>query len=873
MAESQATTALPDTPGYLGLKVISRWAARGSDATGRAGGGRWEETQDVVEFEQARVVGGSDGAEWFEALSARIDRGQHTLVVGGGQQRRAALGAVLLAPNGGGLLVGGVMRSPRPHRGIAHVVGGRKPYMRSGSSLWDLLVFPHDKSQSLRRGVEERHLAELLRRLEFGFLLGHVGDDWGKVIDWAKVLDRRGSTALAVCRLLYHAPEFALVDDDALRNLLPDQVRRVFGVANMHHVTMVVLAETDPFDDTTPLSPPASSSSSSSLVSPSGSTLCKGDIGFFACIGEFSRALRLRGSRVWEFCSFGYGSGQRAAFDTTMERQWVWSDGADGDGTVFRSSLRRKPSTLSQCTTTERHWLAASECPLSPTAVDCSGSLSRRQSALLASPALTAHSSLSDFTMATSELGSIRSRPINIDAMLSPLRQPSPPAVVEPISEQSEDVGEHGDTLCDGEPSAVSEKVPSEVADVVTSEVASVVPSEVADVASNAASSPAPGAAPGDLLDRTLDEFSEAPSRELPCEPPVVHPVSKPTKVAATRGGPRVITEEELEAERPGTPASPRPRNYRRSTRVKMWMPVADPVMQEVQSGSRRCAAIVTGASKGLGREITLELLRRRVSVIAVARSADNLEAMRNDALTAACGRAQYIPCPADITTEQGLWRVEACLAQSGFVLITLINNAGTLEPVAPIAGSSLENWRKHFDLNMFAPVELSRRLLPTLRITKGRIINISSGAASHPYYGWAAYCASKAALDMLTMSLGTEEPEVVTLAIRPGVIDTDMQKFIREKGKDTMRPNEYERFAKLHEDGKLLDPSIPAYIIARVALEASRDMSGKTYSWDDTQLARFRSHQDVAFSPIVGHTTSAPGETILPPEFLFAPY
>ncbi|KAJ2709316.1 ATP-binding cassette long-chain fatty acid transporter pxa2, partial [Coemansia spiralis] len=367
-------TGVEAEAGYLGLQVISRWTAEGAE--GAAGKGRWEEAHGVVEFDRARIAGSSGGQQerWFEALSARIERGQHTLVVGGSKQRRAALGAVLAGPDSCGLLVGGRVRSPRAHSGVARVAGGRRPYVRGGSSLWDLLVFPHDKAQSLRRGVEERHLAELLRCLEFGFLLAHVGSDWGKVIDWAKVLDRRGCAALAVCRVLYHAPEFAVIDDEALRELLPDQVRRVVAVANRHRTTIVVLAEADPFDDSPPLSPPQSAASSVSLRGTGSSSGSGDDAGFYACIGEFSRALRLRGARVWEFCSFGYGSAQRAAFDVAAARKWVWAADSDDGGQGFRSTLRRMPSTLSQCTTTERHWLVTPEYPLSPAGADRSGS-------------------------------------------------------------------------------------------------------------------------------------------------------------------------------------------------------------------------------------------------------------------------------------------------------------------------------------------------------------------------------------------------------------------------------------------------------------------------------------------------------------------
>ncbi|KAJ2317430.1 ATP-binding cassette long-chain fatty acid transporter pxa2 [Coemansia sp. RSA 2704] len=423
-----AETAGP-AAGYLGIKTISEWAGGGAPAPPDSGDAGWEETNDMLEFDHAHI--GQPGITHFGALSVRVERGQHTLVVGGTRTRRTALSATLL--NRTELLLGGRVRSPRAHRGLVQVSQAFRPYVRAGSTLWDLLVFPHNKAQSQRRGVEERHLAELLRFLDFGFLLQRVDDDWARVVDWAKVLDRRERAALALCRLLYHAPPFALVDDEALAELLPAQVRQVFGAANMHHVTLVVLADADPFDDRAlSLTPPASASSTLT-ASPAVPGSCPA---YLTCIGEFSRALRLRAAHDagWEFCTFGYGSAERAAFDVQAERRWVWAHDQHAER-EFRSRLQRRTSTLSQCTTTERRWLATPECPLSPTA-DRSASQSRRQSSRVVSPTLTARSSISDMALAGAstmlDFGSIRSRLLMVDNSISGLttgRQPSPPLV------------------------------------------------------------------------------------------------------------------------------------------------------------------------------------------------------------------------------------------------------------------------------------------------------------------------------------------------------------------------------------------------------------------------------------------------------------
>ncbi|KAJ2389557.1 hypothetical protein H4S02_002304 [Coemansia sp. RSA 2611] len=303
-----------------------------------------------------------------------------------------------------------------------------------------------------------------------------------------------------------------------------------------------------------------------------------------------------------------------------------------------------------------------------------------------------------------------------------------------------------------------------------------------------------------------------------------------------------------------------------------MWVPVVDPITTEATSRSRGCIAIVTGASQGLGYAITMELLRRRVSVIGVARSGDKLQAMLSTAMSESRGNAQFFPCVADVTSPLGIDTINTCLAQSGQVLIALINNAGTIEPIAPIATASAEKWEKHFEVNLFAVMRVTQRFLPILRMSKGRIINISSGAATHAYHAWSAYCASKAAVNMFTQSLAAEEPEVVSMAVRPGVVNTEMQEKIRKDGKDSMSPEEYKKFVELHEKNELLLPEKSAYVIARLALEASRELNGKFFSWDSPEAARFHSQQEAMYSPDVGYRPEPSTSGTILPGRLFGP-
>jgi NAD(P)-dependent dehydrogenase (short-subunit alcohol dehydrogenase family) len=98
-------------------------------------------------------------------------------------------------------------------------------------------------------------------------------------------------------------------------------------------------------------------------------------------------------------------------------------------------------------------------------------------------------------------------------------------------------------------------------------------------------------------------------------------------------------------------------------------------------------------------------------------------------------------------------------------------------------------------------------------------VVNVSSGAAVSPVPGWSAYSTAKAAINMLTRALAEETPEIVSLALRPGVVDTAMQAAIREKGRQACRPSVTSALCKYHERGELLPPERPGRALAVLAL------------------------------------------------------
>ena len=108
-------------------------------------------------------------------------------------------------------------------------------------------------------------------------------------------------------------------------------------------------------------------------------------------------------------------------------------------------------------------------------------------------------------------------------------------------------------------------------------------------------------------------------------------------------------------------------------------------------------------------------------------------------------------------------------------------------------------------------------------------------------YSTWGAYGASKAVLNHLAMTLATEESDVTTVSIRPGVVDTDMQVSIRDVHHANMDAKDAAKFKELKETGGLLKPEQPGNVMARLALDAPKDLSGKFLSWNDEKLAAFQ--------------------------------
>jgi NAD(P)-dependent dehydrogenase (short-subunit alcohol dehydrogenase family) len=180
--------------------------------------------------------------------------------------------------------------------------------------------------------------------------------------------------------------------------------------------------------------------------------------------------------------------------------------------------------------------------------------------------------------------------------------------------------------------------------------------------------------------------------------------------------------------------------------------------------------ALITGASRGLGRALTVALAARGWRVVADARRADDLAALADEA------PGRVVAVPGDVTDPMHRSALASAVDVLGR-LDLLVNNASDLgpSPMPQLADYPLDALRRVYEMNVLAPLALVQELLPQLRASGGVVVDVSSDAAVEPYEGWGGYGPSKAALDHLSAILGAEEPDVRVYAVDPGDMRTEM--------------------------------------------------------------------------------------------------
>lgn len=168
---------------------------------------------------------------------------------------------------------------------------------------------------------------------------------------------------------------------------------------------------------------------------------------------------------------------------------------------------------------------------------------------------------------------------------------------------------------------------------------------------------------------------------------------------------------------------------------------------------------------------------------------------------------------------------------------ITLINNAGTVNPIGDIGNKNTKAIINNIDTNLKAPILLTEFFVnKTQNINKPKyILNISSGAGRKPYAGWGTYCATKAGLDLFTSCVGIEQETkkhpIKIISFAPGVVDTNMQINIRSTKEEDFKA--VKRFINLKNNNQLLSPEFVSQKLLKL-LPSKLTANGKLYDIRD---------------------------------------
>jgi 3-hydroxybutyrate dehydrogenase len=239
--------------------------------------------------------------------------------------------------------------------------------------------------------------------------------------------------------------------------------------------------------------------------------------------------------------------------------------------------------------------------------------------------------------------------------------------------------------------------------------------------------------------------------------------------------------------------------------------------------------ALVTGASRGIGKAIALALAKAGAEVLVTGRSAEELA----EVARATGGRALRADLGSRADADRLHAELLADLAERGPIQI-LVNNAGITDS-ATLEKTDDATWDRIMELNATAPFRLTRALLPSMLASGwGRILNVASNAGLTGYGYTAAYCASKHALVGLTRSLAVDVARsgVTVNALCPGWVETQMvadatARITRKTGRTAEEATA--ALVAMTPQRRLIDPAEVAHAALALCAEAARGIHGQT--------------------------------------------
>lgn len=239
---------------------------------------------------------------------------------------------------------------------------------------------------------------------------------------------------------------------------------------------------------------------------------------------------------------------------------------------------------------------------------------------------------------------------------------------------------------------------------------------------------------------------------------------------------------------------------------------------------------IITGASRGIGAALTMEFAKAGANVVLGARNKGALEMVRDAVKELGVQAVAVAGSAADDGVAQQLVKAAKVIGNfAGFVHNAGILNAGPLVVELPEA-----QYDEILESNLKGGYQLARYSYPNLRRQQGGVaVFLGSGAAEHHIPGMGIYGVAKAAEEYLARQLALEVPEVTCFIYRPGIVETDMQRQLREAeggGATALRP----LFQGYKAQGRVLSPEQSARALVRILGGEPRKFHGKIATYSD---------------------------------------
>ena len=241
---------------------------------------------------------------------------------------------------------------------------------------------------------------------------------------------------------------------------------------------------------------------------------------------------------------------------------------------------------------------------------------------------------------------------------------------------------------------------------------------------------------------------------------------------------------------------------------------------------------LVTGASKGIGLELSLSLATSGINVILLARDTPMLEQSR-DMVQLTLPSVSSIVC--DLADNQSIDTAIVELKNNFQKIDGIVHNAGMISPIMPMSKAPSDAWAENIQVNLIGVQRLTKGIYSLMQASKHcRVTTISSGASLRPLESWSSYCVAKAGQDMWARCLAEEGKKdgITAISIAPGIVNTDMQKEIRSADSEDF-PS-LSSFVGYYENGDLSDAKDVAKKLLPLITKHTNEQSGQRFDVRD---------------------------------------